>query len=127
LYLRLRARGYTAKLLSSIINTTYRSIDEGKHNSTHTSTKRDIRNSVILHLDYHPGNPKPKEIQLLFEEELNHPRNLPTLSDLRNHKDEKINITNMLIAYHRPPNIGNLLSPRIITAEHGSVVSSFMD
>jgi hypothetical protein len=124
-YDRLRARGYGHNLLMEVINKTYRSI--ASQTSTDSTNKLDMWSTIILHLPYHPGNPSSKSIQQIFRDELLSPSGLCTLQDLKNHERNRIGLNRLLIAYHRPPNIGNLLSPRIIQSDSGPLVSSFID
>jgi hypothetical protein len=130
LYARLLNRGYGHNMLSDIINKTYTSIysnTSSMNNTNHRTRKVDMRSTVILHMNYHPSDPSSKEIQQIFREEVLEPTGLSTLPLLRNHQNHPIGINRLLVAYHRPPNIGNLLSPRVMKTDTGPRVSSFID
>jgi hypothetical protein len=133
LYTRLLARGYNkTDLLAAIkdAHQRYGSNDTSKHTitimenhgETHTPESR-----IYIHIPFHPADPPSNTVQTIFRREIQYPRGITPLDELKNHKDAKIDITRLIVAYHRPPNIGNLLSPRLMNAEHGPAVSSYLD
>jgi hypothetical protein len=124
LYERLLHRGYSTSLLRRTIAATLHSI---KNPSTSNKEPIDMKSTVLLHLTYNPTDPKSNKIQELFESEIAHPYLLTSLSDLKNHKKERTGIEKLLISYHRLPNLGNLLSPRILKPESGPLVSSYIN
>jgi hypothetical protein len=123
LYQRLLVRGYDRKLLIAIIDHCHQLIAQKQLTAT---TKADIANSIILHLNYHPRDPRSRDIQQIFREELLSPSGLCPLYDLLNHNKHKIGINRLIIAYKRPLNLGNILSPRIMKPEDGPLVSSYL-
>jgi hypothetical protein len=127
LYCHLLAQGYEHTLLKTIINNTYARLSTTQPHYTPANSTASITSAIILHLQYHPMDPPSTKIQQLFREEIHSPPGLPELPDLKNHQQQPIGINRLLIAYHRPPNIGNLLSPRVLKAEHGPLVSSYLD
>jgi hypothetical protein len=81
---------------------------------------------VFLHLLYHPSNPTSKTIQKLWAERVANPPDQPPLRCLTNAKGYNIPIEQLTIAWHRPPNLGNLLSYRRLNNRAGLKVSSFI-
>jgi hypothetical protein len=123
LYERLLHRGYNNSMLKRIIKNTVYTL-----RTTQKSTKEPInmKSTILLHLTYNPSDPKPNKIQEVFEAEVSHPHLLTKLSDLKNHKNDATSVNRLLIAYHRPHNIGNLLSPRLLKPDCGPLVSSYL-
>jgi hypothetical protein len=126
---RLVARGYQQSFLVTIINETYQRINNTSP-PTHVNeqpAKKHVDNVVFFHTYYHPDDPKPFELQKAFQEEMLAPKNMyKKLPDLLNHRKAKLKVDKMLIAYHRTPNLGNLLSNRVIKSGKGPPVSSFI-
>jgi hypothetical protein len=126
---RLLARGYSQTLIVNTINKAYHKITQQQQTQqTEQSdlTAEDSEKRCFFHLIYHPSDPPSRDIQQLFLDEVYHQNKLPDLPDLPNHLKHKIGINRLIIAYHRPPNLGNLLSPRILRAENGPLVSSYL-
>jgi hypothetical protein len=84
------------------------------------------RRRVFLHLPYHPSNPSSKSIQKMWAERVANPPDQPSFSCLTNEKGYNISIEQLTIAWHRPPNLGNLLSYRKLNNRTGLKVSSFI-
>jgi hypothetical protein len=84
------------------------------------------RRRVFLHLPYHPSNPSSKSIQKMLAERVANPPDQPSFSRLTNEKGYNIPIEQLTIAWHRPPNLGNLLSYRKLNNRTGLKVSSFI-
>jgi hypothetical protein len=125
-YRRLLARGHNKKYVLEAITEANRRYQ----NPTLLSTKKqtdDDENRIYFHISYHPMDPTSNIIQTIFRQELLHPRGLTPLQKLLNHKKAEIGINRLIVAYHRPPNLGNLLSPRLMQAEQGPTVSSYLD
>ena len=75
-------------------------------------TKND-HTSVIFHLPFHPNDPPSYKIQQAWRNTIASPKYHMPLPNMRNPKTrEKCNIERMIIAYHCPMNVGNLLSHR---------------
>jgi hypothetical protein len=125
---RLTARGYKKSFLVDIINKTYTSINkEHQNTANHTHPTIDTNKRCFFHTYFHPNDPKASEIQKIFEEEMLSPAKMyKQLPDLLNHRKSKLGINKMTIAYHRMPNLGNILSTRIIKNEDGPQVSSYI-
>ena len=79
------------------------------------------RRRVYFHVTYHPQGPKARDIQHLFDlHVLNPPGETPI-----NQLGGGTPLDAMIIANHRPPNLGNLLSYQRIEKRIGPPVSSF--
>ena len=89
---------------------------------TGLSTNREHDTTAIfLHLPFHPQNPSSSVIQKLWKGSFN---SQPTvLCDCTNRKGRKNGVKRVIVCYHRPHNLGNLLSYR--TLPDGPPVSSF--
>jgi hypothetical protein len=125
LFRRLLARGHNKRDVIKMI-------DEAKQRYDKPSAWNEIKqntdeNRLYFHAPYHPMDPPSNEIQEIFRREVQFPRGLTPLHKLKNHKDAEIGINRLIVAYHGPPNIGNLLSPRLMKAEQGPAVSSYLD
>ena len=132
---RLTARGYQQSFLTDIINKTYHQIQH-KYELAKTQTEDDQKPDKGLNFDevcffhtfYHPNNPTSSQLQQLFQEAMMKPKGMyKLLPDLLNHRKAKLCVNRMIIAYHRTPNLGNLLSPRVLKREDGPRVSSYID
>jgi hypothetical protein len=130
LYLRLRARGYDRRFLINAISHAYNKVNKKLQAESlqppnpHPSEPRSV---CFFHRQYPPKHPPTKEIQQLFQREMLHRPNRPPLPDLPNKGGHKLGIDKLLVCHSRPPNLGNLLSPRILKPEHGPAVSSYLD
>jgi hypothetical protein len=127
---RLTARGYKQSLLVDIINKTYQRINKELDKPATTPQpvpNNDHKKVCFFHTYYHPNDPKASDIQQLFQNEMmTPPRMYKKLPDLLNHRKAKLGVEKLIIAYHRMPNLGNILSTRIIKSEDGPQVSSFI-
>jgi hypothetical protein len=81
---------------------------------------------VFLHLPYHPANPSSKTIQKHWHERVASPKGQPPFHRLTNDQGYDILIDRLTIAWHRPPNLGNLLSYRKLSKRTGLKVSSYI-
>jgi hypothetical protein len=81
---------------------------------------------VFLHLPYHPANPSSKSIQKLWQDLVVTPKGQTPLHCLTNQQGYDVPIEQLTIAWHRPPNLGNLLSYRKLENRMGLKVSSFI-
>ncbi len=81
---------------------------------------------VFLHLPYHPANPSSKSIQKLWHDMVATPNGQTPLYCLTNQQGYDVPIERLTIAWHRPPNLGNLLSYRKLENCTGLKVSSFI-
>jgi hypothetical protein len=123
---RLLARGYSVLLITEMINKAYQKINNTDSTPIPQNNDDDISKCCFFHMLYHPMDPPSQRLQEIFQNEIFYQSRLPDLPQLLNHLRYPIGINRMIVAYHRPPNLGNLLSPRIIRAEHGPLVSSYL-
>ncbi len=96
------------------------------HLRAQSKKKTAQRHRVFLHLPYHPANPSSKTIQTVWANRVANPPGQPPLHCLTNEKGYDIPIKQLTIAWHRPPNLGNLLSYRKLNNRTGLKVSSFI-
>jgi hypothetical protein len=124
---RLVARGFQQSFLVEIINKTYHRLALENNTSTTQDVEQRTDNVIYFHTYYHPEDPKAYEIQQAFQEEMLTPKAMyKKLPDLLNHRKAKLRVDKMIIAYHRTPNLGNLLSSRVLRSGDGPPVSSFI-
>jgi hypothetical protein len=122
LYIRLRARGYTPEQLQPH----FESASISHHTSDLASTRQAEQvPPLYFHVQFHPCDPPSQEVQRLFRQHMLTPPNEPPLPTLVNHSGSLLGINRLVIAYHRPRNLGNLLAPRRLRAD-GSPVSQFL-
>ena len=86
----------------------------------------------FFHLQYHPQDPPSSAIQKAWHQTVSHPRLVAPLADLKflgphNHRRYRFDVDRLIVCYHRPPNLGNLLSYRRIKPATGPPVSSFLN
>ena len=80
--------------------------------------------SVYLHVPYHPNNPSSSTIQSLWRMHVAAPTGELPLNMMHSNSGAEIPVDQLTIAFHRAPNLGNLLSYRKIAHQTGSNVSS---
>jgi hypothetical protein len=110
---RLVARGFQPPTLKPIFDNCLRKYNKP---ATIAPQKRNFGHPIILHLPYHPLDPPSSAIQRLFAKHMicsksNNPYGNVPLKDIRNHHGAPIMIDRLIVAYHRPPNLGNQLCP----------------
>ena len=94
-------------------------LKEAKHKA---ATRR-----LYLHLEFHPQNPSPKDIQQLFSDVVLKPPGKEPLNEIVGGFGYKIPIDAMIIANHRSPNLGDKFSYRDISKRNNRPpVSSFL-
>jgi hypothetical protein len=81
--------------------------------------KSDMRDTVFLHLPFHPDNPRSGNIQKIWQEHMVEPQNKQHIRSLIGGSPR------LIIAYSRPRNLGNLLSSRNLNTHNGPPVSSY--
>ena len=91
-----------------------------------TTTTEEKQDTLFLHLPFHPQNPPSSWLQRTFQECIYQPgpKEKP-LEELVNNEGGKMPIKKMLVAYHRPKNLRNLLSPRKFDRTEGPPVSTY--
>lgn len=115
---RLLARGYSPFVIDHLIRLA--DLDHSVRFRPTTVTPKQSA-SLFLHLPFHPSDPASSTIQRTFRQTLLAPRT-PSLPHLRNLSGHRFGCGRLIVAYHRPRNIGNLLSPRKLLVSTGTVV-----
>lgn len=87
--------------------------------------KNKLRHALLFHLQYHPNNPPSKDIQRTWKNNISAPLYSKPLAEIKNHNRVPIGIDRMIIAYSRPPNLGNILSYRKLDDTNGPPVSQY--
>jgi hypothetical protein len=123
LYYRLRARGYKAKDLQEIFSKAILRAKDGENKLDSSDIEP---RPVFFHLPFHPMDPPSNEIQKLFQQHVLAPPYKPLLPTLLNHKKAPLGTNRLIVAYHKQPNLGNLMSPRVLRATDGPPVSAFL-
>jgi hypothetical protein len=124
-YTRLRFRGYPKETLLPLFAA-------GLANKAKASRKKQrqsnsTRSTLFFHVPYHPANPSSAALQDAYRTILLHPKAATPLPQIANtHLGANCGVRRMVIAYHRPPNLANLLCPRKLSRTPGPPVSAFV-
>ena len=126
-FTRLLDRGYTPEYLLPIFLSAEKKAYSHRHlrlqQLTHPAatlprpSQQNTNDSTFLHLQYHPANPPSSTIQDIWRKTVLTPLMKPPLYHLRNRDGHLIDIKRLTIAYSRAPNLGNILSCRILRAK----------
>lgn len=119
LFQRLCRRGYSPGFLKPLFT-------EALRNRTTSKNKTDASNALILHVQYHPRQAARTEIQKIFRSTLLQPPGEPELPMVTNRQRQRLGLNRLIVAYHRPRNLGNLLSQRKLRCPDGKPVSSYL-
>jgi hypothetical protein len=123
-YTHLRCRGHSKHALLPLFN------KAGLVNRAKPHRKKmDQSNSnmLFLHIPFHPANPSSCLLQDTYQDLLAFPKAATPLSQISNtHFGVNCGVRKMIIAYHRPPNLVNLLCPHKFERTPGPPVSAFM-
>jgi hypothetical protein len=124
-YARLRYRGYPQTTLLPLF-----AAGLTNRNKPPRSKKRQSSNTpndtLFLHIPFHPANPPSKQLQETYHDILLHPKDATPLPQIaNNHFGINCGVRRMIIAYHRPPNLANLLCPRKFEKTPGPPVSAY--
>ncbi len=130
-FMRLVARGYTPSHIRPIFDTYLRKYLTAADVQQPPAVPRTTNDCAFLHVPYHPLDPSSREIQAAFRKHLlkENPANpylttpLPKLSNGRGHN---LGINRLIVAYHRPRNLGNFLTPRHVDRLPGLSASAFL-
>ncbi len=125
-FTRLVARGHLPDRIKPIFDTCIRRRLANTPSNT-TQRNKEKSNPVFLHLTYHPLDPPSKVIQKLFHKHVlmpdsKNPYQKP-LAELENKEGKATGIDRLIVCYHRPPNLGNMLSPRKFDSRPGPSIS----
>ena len=96
-----------------------------EHLAQKTTKSKESASVVRLHLTYHPNDPPTKEIQQLWRDNVARPKGECPLRHCTNLDGEEVGFEQLVVAYHRPTNLGNLFSVRNIHGR-GREVSSYL-
>ena len=123
------ARGYQATLIKPIFDKCFNKI--GVHQPSTPEPEASKPTPIFLHLQYHPLDPSLSKIQQLFEEHIlkssgKNPYH-PPLAEMKNSDGIETGINRLIVAYHCPPNLGNLLAPRKFDSRPGLSVLEHID
>jgi hypothetical protein len=113
-YHRLIARGYSSTTILPLLATAETKAREKvayektiRWNDEKVTTNN---NALFFHLPFHPSNPPSPHIQSLWRDIIATPPDAEKLTNLRSFSGHQIPISKLIVAYSRPPNLGNLLS-----------------
>jgi hypothetical protein len=96
----------------------------GSSNHSQPITVNAVSDSIFFHLRYHPNDPPSCQLQATWREQVLTPKYKQPLFALWSKDRKSLGIQRMIVAYSRPPNLGNILSYRKLTADNGPPVSS---
>jgi hypothetical protein len=126
---RLIARGWLAERIRPIFDKYILRLNQqhGRLPTAPATSNEPRQNPVFLHLEYHPLDPPSSSIQQLFDQHVMksgsmNPYNRP-LAQMKNREGVETGINRLIVCYHRPPNLGNMLSPRKFDSRAGLTVS----
>ena len=118
LFRRLIARGWNSHYLLPIF------IEADNHTvpTTPPPPKRQTlpRDTIILHMEYHPHDIPRKIVRKIFE------KNCSALSNYRCDSGEELGIKKLIIAYSRPKNLQDILSPTTLNQAEDKRVTEIM-
>ena len=127
------ARGYQASTIKPIFE---KAINNAKNYIKYPVKHRErkklrqnelsTRERLFFHVPFHPNNPPSQVLQHLWHTKVYHPPGKLPLNKLTNREGETIFTNQLVIAYSRAPNLGNLLSYQKIDGRSGPKVSSYM-
>lgn len=84
---------------------------------THHQKQNPQNDATFLHLPFHPTNPPSTNIQQIWRSTVLTPPMKPPLYCLRNREGHPIDIQQLTITYSHAPNLGNILSCRVLQAQ----------
>jgi hypothetical protein len=118
---RLHARGYDINWLRPIFNEAYRNATEISGASLRKKEKKETLRALFAHVHFHPADPPSSTIQRTFREHCAWPPQKTPLNQMTNKHNKPLDIDRLIVAYHRPRNLGNLLAPRKLQGQGPSV------
>jgi len=121
-YRRLLVRGYQPSMLTPLFREADARLKQPKEKD------EDKEKGLFLHLQYHPNDPPSSELQQLWRDHISEPDGKTPLAEVPNlgKPPLPIGIRRMIVAYSRPPNLGNILSYRKLRTPNGRPVSSYI-
>lgn len=123
---RLQARGYSRSWLVPLFASALRATNCTTPSPTPSTTTAPLETPFYFHAQFHPHDAAGREIQRAFRSTMLSPTDEPALPNLRNRRGARLNVSRLIVAYHRPRNLGNLLSPRRLRESPGASVSDLL-
>jgi hypothetical protein len=120
LFRRLCARGYSAAWLRPLFYSSLHSV------CAKTINQKNNERPIFAHIDYHPCDPPSSQLQQIFNRTIRQPKNERPINFLRNSSGHMMDFDRLIIAYHRPKNLRNLLAPRRFRTHSDAPVSAFI-
>jgi len=115
LFQRLRVRGYSNDTLHPIFNEALAPLQQ------HARPRQgNIHTDLFLHVYFHPANPSSRVIQQIFRNTLLNGQDGFTSRRILNHNGNIFSTDRLIVAYHRPRNLGNRLSNRRLSFQRGA-------
>jgi hypothetical protein len=123
-YRRLRERGYSPETLVPLFTSGLANRNKPARKKTSASNTKD---TLFLHVPFHPANPSSQDLQSCFRDLLLHPRGGTPLPEMSTpHLGNECGLKRMILAYHRPRNLANFLCPRKLEHTIGPPVSAYL-
>ena len=124
----LLCRGYDRKTLVSLFHAAHNHYLSNPPSLEPTDKPNSIpEDAVLLHLPFHPRDLSSKHIQCYFRDLILAPAGETALPDIRNLNLVPCNIQRLIVAYHRPVNLRNLLFTRCLKDVPGLEVSTLLE
>ena len=128
---RLQARGYEHSDIYTIFTNGISHAKNHLDSATLRPDPTDTQPSFFMHVRYHPQDPPSQAIQEAWKTRVSEPSLRPALADLPvysviSKRQHRFAMDRLIVCYHRPPNLGNLLSYRKIRPDAGPLVSSYL-
>jgi hypothetical protein len=132
-YRRLLAGGYHARQVLPLLELAIDNVcahlsrtDEEWHFIAQTK-EEPSQQRLFFHLPFHPQLPPSAEIQRLWRQHISAPPSEPALHQLKNAEEYPIPVKQLIVAYRRDLNLGNILSYRRLCQHKGPKVSSYLN
>ena len=126
LFNRLLMRGHQASDILPMFKTALTAANKPLPPPVITTGVFETAPPLFFHLPFHPRDvPSSKVIQAAFHTTF-YPRKEQPLPDLRNFENGIFRSNRLIVAYHRPYNLRNVLFPRKFKASEDQPVSSFL-
>ena len=130
-YHRLLDRGYSPTHIFPLFLSAENKANSHRHNTPiprpitrhNTQAHQTPDKGTFFHLQYHPANPNTKTIQHIWRTTITTPLNKTPLNNLYNQDGNPISVNRLTVAYTRAPNLGNILSCRVLRAK----ISDYID
>jgi hypothetical protein len=108
----LQRRGYQPRDLHPLFQS---AIKRSKENALHPPPAKDpadLQKVQFFHIEYHQMNLPARTIQSAWRNTIANPPNKIPISEIIGHHGIVCGINRLIVAYHRTPNLSNLLSYR---------------